>query len=81
MHVARSLDDEYDDGALWFSVEDKTSIDELLAAIASTKGLLRLRGEVTVNRIAEGLSKKQAVIVLDGCERWRMRSRLSVQRS
>lgn len=69
IHVARSFDDEYEDGVWWFSVDDRTSLDELLQAIASTRGLLALKGPLTVERVAEGLKDKRAIIVLDGCER------------
>ncbi len=68
IHVARSFDDEYEDGIWWFSVDDRSSIDELLRAIATTRGLLTLRGQVTIDRVAEGLSEKRGIIILDGCE-------------
>lgn len=68
IHVARSLDDEYEDGIWWFSVDDRTSLDELLRAVATTRGLLTLQGAVTIERVAEGLAQKRGIVVLDGCE-------------
>ncbi|HVT13492.1 MAG TPA: NB-ARC domain-containing protein [Fimbriimonadaceae bacterium] len=68
IHVARSFDDEYEDGVWWFSVDDRSSVDELLRAIATTRGLLSLRGQVTIERVVEGLAEKRGVIILDGCE-------------
>ncbi|HTQ09252.1 MAG TPA: NB-ARC domain-containing protein, partial [Fimbriimonadaceae bacterium] len=71
LHVAGSVSEEHDDGIWWFSVEDRATFSELLGTIGTTKGLLGLKGEVTVERIAEGLAKRKCVIVLDGCERMR----------
>jgi predicted ATPase len=68
IHVARSFDDEYEDGVWWFSVDDRASLDELLQAIASAKGLLSMVGTLSIERVAEALSQKRCVIILDGCE-------------
>lgn len=67
-HVARSIDEEFEDGVWWFSVEDKASLDDLLLAMSGTKGLLKLKGVLTPERIAEALSGKTCLIVFDGCE-------------
>jgi len=68
IHVARSVSEEHEDGVWWFSVDDRASLDELLGAIGSAQGLLNLKGQVTVDRLAESLAGKKCVIILDGCE-------------
>jgi predicted ATPase len=68
MHVARSFSDEYEDGVWWFSAEDKTSLDDLLDVMGRAKGLLRIKGTFTSERVAEELRGKNCVIILDGCE-------------
>lgn len=68
IHVGRSFDDEYEDGVWWFSVDDRTSLDELLQAIANARGLLSLQGPLSIDRVAEGLRTKRGIIILDGCE-------------
>ncbi len=68
VNAARTLDEEAPDGLWWFAVEGRASLEELLQEIGTTKGLLALKGPVDVERIADALAGKDAILILDGCE-------------
>jgi serine/threonine-protein kinase PknK len=71
LRTARSLSEEFPDGIWWFAVDECASLDELLERILRHEGLAGIHGARDLQRVAERIAPRKALIVLDGCDKLR----------
>lgn len=69
LRVVRGFSDEITDGIWWFPVDDCTSMDDLLVRLSGQPGLCGESGSISVDGMAHRIASKEAVLVLDGCDR------------